>query len=443
MAAISAPVANALPGLLPAPNDGFLPFKPTAGDVLLAVSLDFSLSGELEALFKGDGLRGAAPPEVVVVVLPVVSRGRRAVVAPLAGAECVNLGAGRAVKVFVMVVVVVVVALLVELPLAVADLTRVVLVVALLVFATPLASGLVGLRAPTEVIPDTGAVLRSVEPKVLRGEGTFGLVAGPPGARVLLLLLLLLPVIVVDLLAVKRRDLAAVPLLLVVVVANLRAVVVVVVALRAAVVVVAAVLLRLLLPLVLLPTGAVPGRVFNVVLRVLAVGLPAKLLAASGFRVAAVLAGLAAPVVVGEAVGLAAPVVGAVRGRAAASLGAAAVPTVLFLVIAPAVDGLAFADVVVGAVFAAGFLAASLGLALTLALEATPATAATAAVAATVAAAVKATSDAGESPGPFSWETDSEDCSTSFSATDSGAIGCSNLNSSAGSEVSLLISPFV
>jgi len=57
VAAISAPVANALLGLLPAPNDGFLPFKPTAGDVLVAVSLDFSLSGELEALFKGDGLR--------------------------------------------------------------------------------------------------------------------------------------------------------------------------------------------------------------------------------------------------------------------------------------------------------------------------------------------------------------------------------------------------
>lgn len=246
----SAPTA-ALAGVVPV---GRLILMPAPGDVL-AISLAFGFSGELEALFNGDDLRCCA---AVVAPLPTVSWVRRALLAPPVGAVCVNLGAGRAVKVLVMVVVVVVL-LLVALPLAVADLMRVVLVVlvaALLDLATPLASGFEGLRAPDKlpVVLVVGG-LRSVEDTVLRGERVFGLAAAPVALRLL--------GVVAGLLAVTcRRDLVAAvadPLLHVVELGGLRAVAVLVVLVvkRAVVAGLTAVLLKL--PAVLL-AGAVAGR---------------------------------------------------------------------------------------------------------------------------------------------------------------------------------------
>lgn len=435
----------ALAGVVPA---GFF-FSPAAGDALVVGSLAFSFNGDGDAAFSGDDLRCAAAP---VLVLLADSRGRRLVLEALVGAECVNLGAGRAVKVFVMVVVVVVVVWLAEPLMDVADLTRMLLLVAvdeLAVLATPLASGLLGLRAP-EMVPAAGAVLRIVDANVLRGEGTFGLAAALLAPDV--------PDVVADLLAVTCTrgftweapvvPAAAVPLLEVG--AGLRVAEVVDEVVRVAVVVVLGLLAESLL------AGAVAGRVPAVLLPVgLGVGLAAALLEASGLR-AAVLVGLAAPVAlvveVVEAVVLGA---GAVRGRAAAGVGLAAAvpPREVFLVRDPAaVVGLALvAGVAVEeAVFAAGFLAASPGEVLTLGLE-IAAVAATAAAAATAATATSATgaSSLGCSSGTisagsmgFSSETASGICSTSFSASGSATIGSTTAiagcASRGGSEVSLL-----
>lgn len=438
----------ALAGVVPA---GFF-FSPAAGDALVVGSLALSFNGDGDAAFSGDDLRCAAAP---VLVLLADSRGRRVVLEALVGAECVNLGAGRAVKVFVMVVVVVVVVWLAEPLLDVADLMRVLLLVAVVepaVLATPLASGLLGLRAP-EMVPAAGAVLRIVDANVLRGEGTFGLAEALLAPDV--------PVVVADLLAVTCTrgftweapvvPAAAVPLLEVG--AGLRIAEVVDEVVRVAVVVVLALLAESLL------AGAVAGRVPAVLLPVgLGVGLAAPLLEASGLR-AAVLAGLAAPVaVVVEVVEAVVLGAGAVRGRgaAAAGLAAAVPPRDVFLVKDPAVvAGLALVAGVVEAVFAAGFLAASPGEALTLGLE-IAAVAATAAAAATAATATSATgasslgcSTATISAGSmgFSTETASEICSTSFSASGSATIGSTTAiagcASRGGSEVSLLAWPFV
>lgn len=378
-AAGAAPTA-AFAGVVPV---GRLIFMPAAGDVL-AISLAFGFSGELEVFFNGDDLRCVAAEP-----LPTDSWGRRVLLAPTAGAECVNLGAGRAVKVLVMVVVVVV--LLAEPPLAVADLMRVVLVlvvVLLLGLATPLDSGLVGLRVPDK-LPVVLGGLRSAEDTVLRGDRAFPLAADVAPR--------LLEVVAGLLAATCRRDLVAVAdaLLHVVELANLRAVVVVVVLVveRAAAVVagLAAVLLRL--PAVLL-LGAVAGRaLLNVLLVVRGAGLPAVLLAVSGLRAVVLLVLVVADVlVVVEALALTAPVAGAVRGRAAVA------PNVVLFVIGAGDGLLAAALVAVGAaVLLAAFLSESLGLALILGFAAAVAaatvapTAAAAAVAATAATATSAT----------------------------------------------------
>lgn len=448
-AATGSAVGAALAGVVPA---GFL-FKPAAGDALVVGSLAFSFNEDGDVAFSGDDLRCAAAP---VLELLADNRGRRTVLEALVGAECVNLGAGRAVKVFVMVVVVVVVMWLAEPLIDVADLTRMLLLVAvdeLADLATPLASGLLGLRAPV-MGPVAGAVLRIVDANVLRGEGTFGLAAALLAPKV--------PDVVGGLLAVTCGrgftweapvvPAAAVPLPEVD--AGLRIAEVVVVV-RVAVAAVLGLLAESLL------AGAVAGRVPAVLLPVdLGVDLAAALLEARGLR-AAVLVGLAAPVAVVvdvvEAVVLGAV---AVRGRAvaAAGLGAAVLPRDVFLVRAPAAAvGLALAaDVaVVEAVFAAGFLVASPGEVLSLGLEIT-AVAATAAAAATAATATSATgasslgcSSATISAGSrgFSSETASGICSVSFSASGSATIGSTTAiagcASCGGSEVSLLAWPLV
>lgn len=448
-AATGSAVGAGLAGVVPA---GFL-FNPAAGDALVVGSLAFSFNGDGDAAFSGDDLRCAAAP---VLVLLADNRGRRTVLEALVGAECVNLGAGRAVKVFVMVVVVVVVVWLAEPLIDVADLTRMLLLVAvdeLAVLATPLASGLLGLRAPV-MGPAAGAVLRIVDANVLRGEGTFGLAAALLAPNV--------PDVVAGLVAVVagRRgftwEAPVVPL--VEVDAGLRIAEVVVVV-RLAVAAVLGLLAESLL------AGAVAGRVPAVLLPVgLGVDLAVALLVATGLR-AAVLVGLAAPVaVVVEVVEAVVLGAGAVRGRAvaAAGLAAAVLPRDVFLVRAPAAAvGLALAaDVaVVEAVFAAGFLAASPGEVLILGLEIT-AVAATAAAAATAATATSATgasslgcSSATISAGSigFSSDTASGICSTSFSASGSASgsatigsttaiAGCASCG---GSEVSLPAWPFV
>lgn len=460
--------AAALVGEVP---NGFF-FNTAAGDALVIGSLALSFNGDGDAAaFSGDALR------CVAVAVLAESSDRRTVLLALVGAECVNLGAGRAVKVFVMVVVVVVVVWLPDPLLAVADLTRMLLLVVdeLAVLATPLASGLLGLRVPATGPAVAVAGLRIVDPNVLRGEGTFGLAA-------VLLPAVPVDVVVVDLLALTcRRGFtcatpvvpAAVPLLLVVV-AVLRVVEVVVVV-RAAI---GAVLD--LLAATLLATGAVAGRVPAVLLpvAVLGVGLAELLLEASGLRAAALVV-LAAPVAVVvdvvEAVVLAA---GAVRGRAAAAaaavpagLAAAVLPTVVFLIGPPAAAaaavGLALAaDVaVVDAVLAMGFFAASPGEVLILGLDVATATAAAAAtaVAAVAAIATSATGAFSSSSSStlggssatisaaslgFSCETASVICSFSFSAIGSATIGSTiaiagSISVRAGSRVSLLARPFV
>lgn len=471
--------AAALVGEMPT---GFF-FNPAAeaGDALVIGSLALSFNGDGDAAeaFSGDDLRCAA---AAAPVLLAESSERRTVLVALVGAECVNLGAGRAVKVFVMVVDVVVV-VVVWLPdpllLPVADLMRKLLPVAdelLAVLATPLASGLLGLRVPARDPAVAVAGLRNVDPNVVRGEGTFGLAAA---------LLPVADVVVADLLAVTCRrgftceapvaPAAAVPLLLVVV-AVLRIAEVVVVVVRAVLVAVLD-----LLAATLLANGAVAGRVPAVLpVVVLGAGLAAALLEANGLRATVLwLLVLAAPVAavvvdVVEAVVLAA---GAVRGRAAAAVPAglapAVLPTVVFLIGPPAAAaavGLALAaDVaVVDAVLAMGFFAASPGEVFTLGLDVAvvvAATAATAAAAATAVAAAAATatsatgafsscfsSSLGFSSAVslgFSWETASSViCSLSFSAKGSAAIGSTTAivgsSSRAGSGVSLLlVSPFV